>query len=804
MSTALDDEVVDDPIEVIVDLVSTIERGLDADRICQVVTAVAGGRAKRRRLARFLVENPHVLTSGASPAPRSAGELLLALRAAGARDVAAPACGGCGRQLRSLRSLGGGLWGCSPCSVRPQVCGGCGKSRPAVTRDRHGRPRCESCPDTDGDPIETLTRIVSTIDPELSADTIASAVQRTLVHPGGQRRLAWAIEANPALLTGAGADAPTPAVLRFIAELLAAGATKIVRPACPRCGHVKALPARLAGRRVCRACYAQAVAIACSRCGDVREPATRDADGAPLCAKCLTSDPINAEECSACGRRRPVAIRTPEGPRCSTCRIRHVTACGICGRQAQCETSRATGQPWCTRCKQRWIRCSACRVVGPLRGGTLKAPLCARCVNPDPDFWVRCPSCQQTWQLNTRPCQRCTLDQRARELLGGGTGQVRAALAPLHKALQDVQRPDIVMLWISRPQVSAILTELGLDSRQLTHEILDELPASKTLAHIRSALVATGTLPGRDERLIKLEHWIATALASRQDSDQRRILHGYAIWHHLRRLRQRLGTAAHTTRNQELSIRGHLIAAINFLDWLTEHNLSLAGCTQLDLDRWASGQVTYRDQTAHFIRWAVTHRHAASLALPTTGWAGPRGPHDIDKRWDDARRLLRDDNLTTRDRVAGLLLLLYAQHLSTISRLTTEDVDTQGDSVALRLGAVPIVLPEPVGDLVLDLVNDRRPGTLIDAPNAPRWLFPGRRHGHPISAGQLRQRLITIGIQPTRARSTALFTLATQLPAAILARMLGIHIQIAVRWQRASAGDWMTYAADVSLRKQHP
>jgi hypothetical protein len=41
---------------------------------------------------------------------------------------------------------------------------------------------------------------------------------------------------------------------------------------------------------------------------------------------------------------------------------------------------------------------------------------------------------------------------------------------------------------------------------------------------------------------------------------------------------------------------------------------------------------------------------------------------------------------------------------------------------------------------------------------------------------------------------------ATELPAAVLARMLGIHIAVAVAWQRASAGDWMTYAADVSRR----
>ncbi|MFI9586961.1 hypothetical protein ACIHCQ_35235 [Streptomyces sp. NPDC052236] len=51
-----------------------------------------------------------------------------------------------------------------------------------------------------------------------------------------------------------------------------------------------------------------------------------------------------------------------------------------------------------------------------------------------------------------------------------------------------------------------------------------------------------------------------------------------------------------------------------------------------------------------------------------------------------------------------------------------------------------------------------------------------------------------------QARSTALFQLATEIPAAILARTLGIHTDVAVAWQRPSAGDWATYAAEVSRR----
>ncbi|MEQ4305955.1 hypothetical protein ABNF97_31990, partial [Plantactinospora sp. B6F1] len=49
-------------------------------------------------------------------------------------------------------------------------------------------------------------------------------------------------------------------------------------------------------------------------------------------------------------------------------------------------------------------------------------------------------------------------------------------------------------------------------------------------------------------------------------------------------------------------------------------------------------------------------------------------------------------------------------------------------------------------------------------------------------------------------RNTALFMLAAEVPAAILAKMLGIHIKAAVQWQQLSNGDWTTYAADLSQR----
>ena len=61
-----------------------------------------------------------------------------------------------------------------------------------------------------------------------------------------------------------------------------------------------------------------------------------------------------------------------------------------------------------------------------------------------------------------------------------------------------------------------------------------------------------------------------------------------------------------------------------------------------------------------------------------------------------------------------------------------------------------------------------------------------------------------LGLRPAQSRTTALFGLSTELPAAVLARLLGTHIKVAVAWQQACAGDWTTYAADYSRRTPTP
>jgi len=628
----------------------------------------------------------------------------------------------------------------------------------------------------------------------IGAATIAAAPQT-----GQRHRLAWALQDRPDLLTGAGAEAPVPTVLRLIDKLCDFEARTIVRPVCPGCGRVIRLHRPIGGKWLCRNCTAKNRAQPCARCGAVRETATRDEHGKPLCPHCLITDPVNQEACIDCGRRRPVSVRTDNGPLCAVCRPVKTMTCSICGHDGPCTVSAATGRPWCLACHQRLARCAICHRVRPIRGGTLGDPRCAECVRDEPGFWRTCPGCGQPGRLLTSRCARCAVQQRLRELLGDEHGHIRPGLGELYQALTATERPNTVAVWLDRS--GPLLRELEAGERVLSHETLDELPTGKPVEHLRSVLVAIGTLPHRDEQMIRLQRWTAHLIVARADSEERNLLNRYAVWHVIRRLRSRLGDAD-TTYGQAVAAKRNIKAAVALLDWLTAHGLTLATAGQGDLDAWLASTQPLRGDSGNFVRWA--HRHKLTrLDHAAERWGGPTGTIDTEARWEQARWLLHDDNVDTADRVAGLLVLLYAQTATTISQLTVDHIQITGPQTRLRLGREPILIPEPLDQMVRELVQTRAGHAAVGSHHESPWLFPGGRPGQHLSAFRMVERLRQLGVQPSRARSAALFQLATDLPAVILARTLGIHISVATAWQRASAGDWTDYAAEISRRARH-
>lgn len=259
----------------------------------------------------------------------------------------------------------------------------------------------------------------------------------------------------------------------------------------------------------------------------------------------------------------------------------------------------------------------------------------------------------------------------------------------------------------------------------------------------------------------------------------------------LRRLRRRAegDTSPHTATRVP---RNQLTAAVGLLDWLAARGLTLVQARQGDIDDWlTTGPAAH--QVRDFIGWAAEHEHCTTLTV-TTSPSATGTAMDPDQRFALLARLLHDDTLELTDRVAGCLLLAYAQPLSRITAITLDQI-SRGDTTTIRFGNDDIVVPEPLASLIGTLIDTPRGYVGIRAPADNPWLFPGGQPGRPLTPARLGTRLRKLGIDARAGRRAALIHLAAHLPAAVLADLLHLTPGTAVRWVNNAGGDWSRYAA---------
>jgi hypothetical protein len=109
------------------------------------------------------------------------------------------------------------------------------------------------------------------------------------------------------------------------------------------------------------------------------------------------------------------------------------------------------------------------------------------------------------------------------------------------------------------------------------------------------------------------------------------MLHRYALWHVLRRLRGRLN-GADTTHDQAVAAQRVINAAMTLLDWFTDRGLTLATAGQGDLDAWLiNAKPSYRLDAGNFVRWAKKQK-LTKLDFAATRWTGPSGVIDTETR----------------------------------------------------------------------------------------------------------------------------------------------------------------------------
>lgn len=288
-----------------------------------------------------------------------------------------------------------------------------------------------------------------------------------------------------------------------------------------------------------------------------------------------------------------------------------------------------------------------------------------------------------------------------------------------------------------------------------------------------------------DRHLLDLfDSWTAELLDG-LDPDRRREIATYLRWGQRRRLAQAATTGTFTTWST-LSARQQSTQAVAFLDWLHVSERSLADLDQALLDTWFATGTSTRQHSRHFVMWAQRQRLIGRhLRLPMIRPAITPTLSTSERRRVIAM-LVGDTQLRLEDRIAGLLVTLYAQPASRIIRLRRRHITQPDGRLHIALGPCPVEPVEPLAELLAELVAQRH--------QRDDWLFPGGTPGQPLTAKTLGQRLLRLDV--TRAtRIAALHHLIGQIATPVLADLIGYNPNFIAEQASALAAPWANYAA---------
>ena len=518
-----------------------------------------------------------------------------------------------------------------------------------------------------------------------------------------------------------------------------------------------------------RSCAHRLLPLAvCSECG-LRKPCLFPQSASPICRRCRELTYYARHPCALCGEHRRAAWRSPIGAVCGRCMSRHLGARAVCESCGQLRRP-ATFDP-------EKVLCADCAGVEPHH-------ICRLCGGED----ERVPE---------GICTRCRLRLRIEALADDGAPDAVVRLRPYLDALIASPQPRSALLWLGTSPAADILGAMIAGRLEIRHETLDELEHGRSDAttFLRAALVEHGVLPARPERLERLRRWVEAQLQALPESEDRARVRSYASWKLLRDVARR---AEHDDLNANAagSARARLRGAIELTTWLHEQNRTLADLRQDLLEGWLLDGGHSGLAIAGFIEWLRKTKVITALHVPRAPRPLKLNTVHDSTRWALLRRLLGDETLDLRERVAGGLLLLYAQPITKITRLRREHVIlNHDDQVLIALGQEPIPLPAPLATLAIRLRDAPAPLATTAATTTNPWLLPGRKLGRPITPHALSRRLSALGVPAVAARTSALAHLLHTVPPAVLAQLIGMSAHSAERYTAALRTDYSRYVA---------
>lgn len=454
----------------------------------------------------------------------------------------------------------------------------------------------------------------------------------------------------------------------------------------------------------------------------------------------------------------------------------------------------------CWGCRQRRhyhpTKCPSCHQVRPLAWPQTDGQvICAGCAGQPSIF--ACKHCgREDHPFNFRQCARCWLTEHLTDILTDpATGTINAELRPIYDTLRAGRQPRATIRWLIKPgSVAAdVLHRFATGELPLHHNTFrHDLPQGRRYDYIRTLFTSTGVLPPAPIGIERIVAWLGPLVAD-QPPHHAEIINRYAHWHVLRRLRRHAdrGTLTASLIN---NARANILLATRLADWATNQDATLTDLNQAQLELFLTEQPVAPRTAAPFVRWLNATGTNPGLQLASHDRAEPAVTMSDDHRWDSVDRLLHDHTINHYSRVAGLLMLLFSWPLNEILRMTHQQIDEQPDGrVLVTFDTIPVELPTGLSTLVTEQKASH--GLATYTAGGTTWLFPGRNPGTHMATEQVRHELVSRGIHPRQSRSAALFALASQIPAPVLAEIAGITPNAAIRWAALAARDWSQYTA---------
>lgn len=612
-------------------------------------------------------------------------------------------------------------------------------------------------------------------------DQLVSMARRMVTRPSHQSALICLLaDHEPQRLDS---DTPVP-VQRFFATAALTLGSRVLLPTCHACRLDKVLTRRGAdGHKMCLRCAERSNYGECTGCLRYKKIAITPEAGA-LCSGCAGIQRA-AALCSQCHRTSSTATQLHGQIVCLNCYPKRPQPCTSCCRVTTI-ASTILGGPHCQACYNKVLRhakpcpeCGDTKILAFLGAGGV--PVCAGCAGQPARF--ACRRCGSEEHHYGRLCARCTLTDRALDILPNDNGIIGPELALLRSYLESSDKPVQVIKWLRRGPHSDLLRAIGHGHLPLSHEIFAAAPPDKGMIYLRDLLDQSGALPRPRPELLRLEEWVARFL-EQLPANHAPTIGRYATWSILRKAR-RQATKVDLTSGAVAHAKASLRGVGTLLAWLDQQSLTVHSMTQPAIERFALSHSTTR-WLPQFLTWSGQHEASPPVRLPRRQQGAPTVELDDETHRAIIARLLIDEAVPLDARVACLLVALFGQPATRVLRLDRTQLHLNDDGGAqVHFTEHPLTLPVPAARLCRTY--------LATLHNGDRWLFPGRRPGSPRNVQYLVPHLASLGGTISQLQNSARFKLAGAAPAKVLADMLGLTVATFESYASLSGGAWGEY-----------